>query len=58
MFTNEEERSRWGGGGREREARESEGGREEERDGGREAADVDTTLAPSGLNSSPCQRLG
>ena len=24
----------------------------------REAADVDTTRAPTGLNLSPCQRLG
>ena len=32
-----------------------------EREGGgreREAADVDTTGAPTGLNVSPCQRLG
>ena len=33
-----------------------EGGRE--RNEGREAADVDTTRAPTGLNLSPCQRLG
>ena len=52
--------------GREREGgRETEGGRPgergrggRERDGGREAADVDTTRAPTGLNLSPCQRLG
>ena len=40
--------------------REREGGRagERGREGGREAADVDTTRAPTGLNFSPCQRLG
>ena len=35
-----------------------EAGREREREGGREAADVDTTRAPIGLNLHPCQRLG
>ena len=48
------EGGREAGRGREREA----GERGRERDGGREEADVDTTRAPTGLNLSPCQRLG
>ena len=50
---------RWREGGREA-GRLGERGREggRERGRGREAADVDTTRAPIGLNLETCQRLG